>query len=42
MIRALSMAGMLLKICTQSPEAIQACLTDQHIWLYPELIRLLE
>ena len=42
MLRALSMAWMLLKICTQSPEAIQACMTDQHVWLYPELIRLLE
>ena len=39
MLRALSMAWMLLKICTQSPEAIQACMTDQHVWLYPEIRR---
>ena len=39
MIRAFSMAWMLLKICTQSPEAIKACMTDQHIWLYPEIRR---
>ena len=39
MSQALSMAIMLLRICTQSPEAIQACMTDQHIWLWPEIRR---
>ena len=42
MSQALSMAIMLLRICTQSPEAIQACMTDQHIWLWPEVWRGIE
>ena len=41
-LRALSMAAMLLRICTQSPETIQACMTDQHIWLWPEIQRGIE
>ena len=36
------MAAMLLRICTQSPETIQACMTDQHIWLWPEIQRGIE
>ena len=39
MMQALSMALMLLKICTQSVETVKLCMTDQHIWLYPELRR---
>ena len=39
MLRAFSMAWMLLQICTQSPENIRACMTDQHIWLWPEVWR---
>lgn len=38
-LRTLSMASMLLNICTQSPETIKACMTDQHIWLWPEIRR---
>lgn len=38
-IRALSMAGMLFNICTQSAETVKLCMTDQHIWLYPEIRR---
>ena len=38
-LRALSMAAMLFRICTQSPETVQACMTDQHIWLWPEIQR---
>ena len=41
-LRALSMAAMLFRICTQSPETIQACMTDQHIWLWPEIQRGIE
>ena len=37
--RALGMAGMLFNICTQTPETIKACMTDQHIWLWPEIQR---
>ena len=33
------MAWMLLRICTQSPETVKACMTDQHIWLWPEVRR---
>ena len=39
MLRAFSMAWMLLQICTQSPETVKACMTDQHIWLWPEIQR---
>ena len=39
MSQAFSMAFLLLRICTQSPEAIQACMTDQHIWLWPEVMK---
>ena len=42
MLRALSMAWMLLQVCAQSPENIKACLTDQHIWLWPEVRRGIE
>ena len=38
----LSMALMLLRICTQSPETVKACMTDQHIWLWPEVWRGIE
>jgi len=38
-LRALSMAWMLLQMCTQSPENIKACMTDQHVWLWPEVWR---
>ena len=39
MLRAFSMTWMLFQICTQSPENIKACMTDQHIWLWPEVWR---
>ena len=39
MANALSMALMLLRICTQSPDTIKACMTDQHVWLWPEIRR---
>lgn len=39
MLRAFSMAWMLLQICTQSPETVKLCMTDQHIWLWPEIQR---
>lgn len=38
-IRALSMAGMLFNICTQSAETVKLCMTDQHVWLWPEIQR---
>ena len=38
-IRALSMAGMLFNICTQSAETVKLCMTDHHIWLWPEIQR---
>ena len=33
------MAWMLFQICTQNPQTIKACMTDQHIWLWPEVWR---
>ena len=39
MLRTFSMAWMLLQICTQSAETVKACMTDQHIWLWPEIRR---
>jgi len=38
-IRALSMAGMLFNICTQSAETVKLCMTDHHVWLWPEIQR---
>ncbi len=38
-LRALSMAFMLLKICVQSPDNLRACVTDHHVWLWPEVVR---
>ena len=38
-LRALGMAGMLFNICTQSAETVKLCMTDHHVWLWPEIRR---
>ena len=39
MLNALSMAVMLVQMCVSHPDNIKACLTDQHVWLWPEVQR---
>ena len=38
-IRGIGMASILFNICTQSPETVKLCMTDQHIWLWPKIQR---
>ena len=33
------MCVMLFNMCAQNPQTRQACMTDHHIWLYPELVK---
>ena len=39
-IRGIGMASMLFNICTQSPETVKICMTDQHVWLWPTVLEL--
>jgi len=38
-LRVLSMLWMLVQMCTSNPQNLKACLTDQHVWLWPEVKR---
>jgi len=33
------MCVMLFNMCAQNPQTRKACMTDHHIWLWPELQR---
>lgn len=33
------MLWMLIQMCTSNPQNLKACMTDQHIWLWPEVWR---
>lgn len=33
------MLWMLVEMCTSNPHNLKACMTDQHVWLWPEVRR---